>query len=141
VLSDFSDFRSVKGSVLARDGVTGLSLLVGDVDRAPPSIIKLRSRTELGCSDCMRRWAAPFAKFLSGETSGVRFVRWCGTSVLSRAFSASAACADWMAGLVPAREVGATGDCGFIGNGGGARSGSELSHLSLLSLRQSDGIT
>lgn len=34
-----------------------------------------------------------------------------------------------MADEVPAREVAVTGDCGFKGNGGGARSGSELSHM------------
>lgn len=45
-----------------------------------------------------------------------------------------------MAEDVPAREVAVTGDCGFKGNGGGARSGSELSHLLLLSLRQRPGI-
>lgn len=38
---------------------------------------------------------------------------------------------------VPAREVEATGDCGLSGSGGGARSGSELSHLLfLVSLRK-----
>lgn len=39
---------------------------------------------------------------------------------------------------VPGRDVeGVIGDCGFNGSGGGARSGSELSHLLLFSLRQS----
>lgn len=132
--------------MLARDGVVGLSLLVGEVerdpvDRDPPSIIMLRSRTEPGCSDPMRRWAVPLGIPRSGETSGVRFVRPWGTREFSRAFSARAACADAMAALVPVREVDATGDCGFRGNGGGARSGSELSHLFLLSLRQSDSMT
>ena len=47
-----------------------------------------------------------------------------------------------MADEVPAREVAVTGDCGFKGNGGGARSGSELSHLmAVLSLRHPDGMT
>ena len=47
-----------------------------------------------------------------------------------------------MADEVPAREVAVTGDCGFKGNGGGARSGSELSHLTtVLSLRHNDGMT
>lgn len=47
-----------------------------------------------------------------------------------------------MADDVPARDVAVTGDCGFKGNGGGARSGSELSHLiAALSLRQIDGMT
>lgn len=41
-----------------------------------------------------------------------------------------------MAAEVPAREVAATGDWGFSGSGGGARSGSELSHLLLFSFRQ-----
>lgn len=36
-----------------------------------------------------------------------------------------------MAVEVPGREVPTLGDCGFMGSGGGARSGSELSHLFL----------
>lgn len=51
-----------------------------------------------------------------------------------------AAWADWIADEVPAREVGVEGNCGFKGSGGGARSGSELSHLVLLSLRQRPGM-
>lgn len=50
---------------------------------------------------------------------------------LSLAFSARAAWADWIARDVPGKLlVGLTlGDWGFNGKGGGARSGSELSHL------------
>lgn len=44
-----------------------------------------------------------------------------------------------MATEVPARELKPAGDCGFNGSGGGARSGSELSHLDLVvSRRQRD---
>lgn len=46
----------------------------------------------------------------------------------SLAFSVRAACADCMALDVLGREA-TLGDDGFIGSGGGARSGSELSHL------------
>lgn len=49
---------------------------------------------------------------------------------LSRAFSVRAACADWMALEVFGREVMDGDDAGFKGSGGGALSGSELSHLS-----------
>jgi hypothetical protein len=73
----------------------------------------------------------------SGETSAIRFAR-AGTKACSRAFSVSAWWADWMAADVPARDVLTLGDCGFKGSGGGARSGSELSHLVPLSLRQND---
>ena len=63
----------------------------------------------------------------------MRFLR-AGTSAvfsLSLAFSARAAWADWIARDVPGTLlVGLTlGDWGFNGRGGGARSGSELSHL------------
>lgn len=64
----------------------------------------------------------------------------CGTkAALSRAFSAMAACADWMALDVPVRET--LGDWGFRGSGGGARSGSELSHLRFISVRQRTDMT
>jgi hypothetical protein len=51
-------------------------------------------------------------------------------ATLSRARSLSAAWADWIALDVPAREV-KVGDCGLRGRGGGARSGSELSHMGI----------
>jgi hypothetical protein len=74
----------------------------------------------------------------SGEKSVVRLWR-VGTRAFSRAFSVNAACADCMANEVPLRDVPTLGDCGFKGSGGGARSGSELSHLLLLvSRRNSD---
>ena len=64
---------------------------------------------------------------LSGEAS-LRFATAFGTYVFSRAFSVKAACADCMAVDVLGRDV-TIGEDGFIGSGGGARSGSELSHL------------
>jgi hypothetical protein len=74
----------------------------------------------------------------SGEVS-TRLVT-CGTkAALSRAFSAIAAWAVWMAVEVPVRET--PGDCGFRGSGGGARSGSELSHLFFISVRQRSDMT
>lgn len=84
--------------------------------------------------DCMRRWEGGRRAGRSGEESAARFGK-CGTNAaLSRAFSAMAAWADWMALDVPVRET--PGDCGFRGSGGGARSGSELSHLLIISVRQ-----
>lgn len=83
----------------------------GDVfgfgDPEPPSSIKLRSRTEPGCIDCMRLCAPPFTNAFSGDDSPVaRFVGLWGNAALSRAArSLSAACADWMAAEVPARDV------------------------------------
>jgi hypothetical protein len=50
---------------------------------------------------------------------------------LSRAFSVRATCADCMALDVLGREAATLGEAGFMGSGGGARSGSELSHLEL----------
>ena len=44
-----------------------------------------------------------------------------------------------MALEVPARET--LGDCGLSGSGGGARSGSELSHLFFISVRQRSDMT
>ena len=83
----------------------------------------------------MRRWGdARRGEGRSGDGSATRFAK-CGTSAaLSRAFSAMAAWADWMALDVPVRET--PGDWGFRGSGGGARSGSELSHLFAISVRQ-----
>ena len=51
--------------------------------------------------------------------------------MFSRAFSDKAACAAEIALEVPARDE--TGDWGLRGRGGGALSGSELSHLFLIS--------
>ena len=51
------------------------------------------------------------------------------TYPLSRAFSVKAACADCIAVEVLGRDEETIGEEGFIGKGGGARSGSELSHL------------
>src|SRR3569833_927562 len=66
----------------------------------------------------------------------MRLARAVDTKPLSRAFSVRAACADCMAVEVPDLEVPTLGDWGCKGSGGGARSGSELSHLFLLSRRQ-----
>ena len=75
----------------------------------------------------MRLCAAPLIKDRSGEPSTC-FAGAFALYALSRAFSVRAACADLIAFDVFGREV-TTGEDGFIGNGGGARSGSELSHL------------
>lgn len=74
----------------------------------------------------MRRWEDGRRVGRSGD--GSARLGTCGTrAALSRAFSAMAAWADWIAVDVPTRET--LGDCGLRGSGGGARSGSELSHL------------
>jgi hypothetical protein len=137
--SSLSSLNSTKGS-RPLDGVDGLSIFSGDlgVDKAEsrllPSIIKLRSFTEVGFWDCIRRCVDPRSnEDRSGDVSAIRFGK-CGTKALSRAFSVSAAWADWMALEVPALET-TPGDCGLRGRGGGARSGSELSHLRLIRLR------
>ena len=59
--------------------------------------------------------------------------------MLSRAFSSNALAACAMTAEVPARVV-RMGEPGFSGRGGGARSGSELSHLGRRN-RVSDGIS
>lgn len=73
----------------------------------------------------------------SGEES-IRFEAAFVTYPLSLAFSVRARWADWMALEVFGRDA-TTGEDGFIGSGGGARSGSELSHLQTtrLALRKS----
>jgi hypothetical protein len=53
-----------------------------------------------------------------------------GLGALSRAFSWNSFAASAMAADVPARVVTGDDGFGFKGSGGGARSGSELSHLS-----------
>lgn len=60
----------------------------------PPSIIKLKSRTEPGCSDCIRRWDPPFTSERSGEPSLPRLVNDGGSAVSRATRSLSAACAD-----------------------------------------------
>jgi hypothetical protein len=64
----------------------------------------------------------------SGERFGIGFVVYGDGAALSLAFAASASAAAAMCEEVFGLTVGAEG-CGFGGNGGGARSGSELSHL------------
>lgn len=49
--------------------------------------------------------------------------------MLSRDLSVNAACADWIALEVFDREVRLGEEAGLRGSGGGALSGSELSHL------------
>jgi len=97
----------------------------------PPSKKLLRSRTFPVWMDCMRLWVASLTSDRSGDGSA-RFVGEFVTYPFSRAFSVNAACADCMALEVLGRDV-RVGDEGFIGSGGGARSGSELSHLYFVS--------
>ena len=121
---EFAESLSDLGSGGNSRGVVGVVGLISCLLQ-PPSIIKLKSRTEPCCNDCSRRCEPPLTRPLSGDPSP-RLT----TALLSRARSFRAAWADWMALDVPAREV-KPGDWGFgfNGRGGGARSGSELSHL------------
>ena len=139
-----SSLGSEKVSRLRR-GVVGLSIFSGDLgvdwageSRPPPSIIRLRSLTDAGCRDCMRRCEEGRKDGRSGEVSAIRLGT-CGTKAFSRAFSARAAWAVWMADEVPVLET--LGDWGLRGSGGGARSGSELSHLFFISVRQRADMT
>lgn len=89
-------------------GVEQAESLTGDLDSAdvdvgvvgllddPPSIIKPLSRTEPGCSDCIRRWDPPFpfTSERSGEPSLPRLVNGGGRAVSRATRSLSAACAD-----------------------------------------------
>lgn len=89
----------------------------------------LKSRTWPVCNDCMRLWAAPLIRDLSGVS--IRFTALFAASGPSRPLSVRAACADCIAVEVFGREA-TLGDEGFNGSGGGALSGSELSHLAVM---------
>lgn len=129
---------SSKNSLLAW-GVTGLGdgfsgNFIGP--KVPLSMKPLRSRTLPFWRDCIRLCpgAAPLIRRRSGDGSVKRLGG--GMSmvyVLLRALSVSAAWADLMAADVPREDT--LGEEGFIGSGGGARSGSELSHLQMYGQR------
>lgn len=93
-----------------------------------PSRKLLRSLTFVDCNDCIRLCAAPFIKDRSGDLGGIGLTVYALAGALSRAFSSRAFAVAAMAADVFGRVV-RLGDPGFIGSGGGARSGSELSHL------------
>jgi hypothetical protein len=76
----------------------------------------------------MRLCWADLTKDLSGDFSGIRLVVYELAGALSRAFSSSALAVAAIAADTLGRVVG-LGEPGFMGSGGGARSGSELSHL------------
>lgn len=116
--------------------IRGLDCLVGlfSGDRGvtgeePFSRKLLISRTMPDCRDCIRLCVALLTNDRSGEVSKA-----CSGGLiiyaLSRALSVSAACAIFIALEVFGFEITlGEGEEGFMGNGGGARSGSELSHL------------
>ena len=94
-----------------------------------PSRYDLRSLALLGFADCMRRCAAPLMSDLSGDEEGEMLATYA-LARLSRVRSCSLLAAAWM--LVETfGRVCRLGEPGLSGNGGGARSGSELSHLIL----------
>jgi hypothetical protein len=76
----------------------------------------------------MRLCWAPLISDRSGDLCGSGLVVYELAGILSRAFSSSALAAFAMAADVFGRVV-RLGEPGFRGRGGGARSGSELSHL------------
>lgn len=76
----------------------------------------------------MRLWVVPLIRERSGDFCGMGLVVYELAGKLSRAFSSSALAACMIAADVFGRVV-RLGDPGFNGSGGGARSGSELSHL------------
>ena len=82
----------------------------------------------LGCNDCMRLCWLPLTSERSEDRGGIGFVVYELVGRLSRAFSSSAFAARIIAADVLGRVV-SVGEPGFMGSGGGARSGSALSHL------------
>ena len=76
----------------------------------------------------MRLCWLPLIKDRSGDLDGIGFVVYEFVGKLSRAFSSSAFAARIIAADVLGRVV-SVGEPGFKGSGGGARSGSALSHL------------
>ncbi len=76
----------------------------------------------------MRLCCVPLIRERSGDLPGIGLVVYELVGRLSRAFSSSAFAACMIAADVLGRVV-MLGEPGFNGNGGGARSGSELSHL------------
>ena len=82
----------------------------------------------LGCNDCMRLCWLPLTSERSEDRGGIGFVVYELVGKLSRAFSSSAFAARIIAADVLGRVV-SVGEPGFMGSGGGARSGSALSHL------------
>ena len=128
-LSFSGDFGASKS--LDRRGLDCLvGLLSGDrgvIGPDPFSRRLLISLTLPVCSDCILLCVALLTSDRSGDVSKLRsggLIMYA----LSRAFSVSAACATLIAFDVFGFEM-TLGEDGFIGNGGGARSGSELSHL------------
>lgn len=76
----------------------------------------------------MRLCVVPLIRERSGDLCGMGLVVYELAGKLSRAFSSSALAACMMSADVFGRVV-RFGEPGFNGSGGGARSGSELSHL------------
>lgn len=76
----------------------------------------------------MRLCCVPLIRDRSGDLCGIGLVVYELAGKLSRAFSSRAFAACMMAAEVFGR-VDIFGEPGFNGSGGGARSGSELSHL------------
>jgi hypothetical protein len=76
----------------------------------------------------MRLCCVPLMRDRSGDFCGMGLVVYELAGKLSRAFSSSALAACMMSADVLGRVV-RFGEPGFNGSGGGARSGSELSHL------------
>jgi hypothetical protein len=85
----------------------------------------------------MRLCVLPLIRERSGDLCGIGLVVYELAGKLSRAFSSSALAACMISADVFGRVV-RFGEPGFNGSGGGARSGSELSHLNRRVSRMSD---
>lgn len=111
-----------------------LDQLSDSIARGRPDLSGERLSRKLGSSlelrlgvDCRRLWYWPLIRDFSGDPfNGIGFTVYELDVLFSRLFSANAAAAAWMFADTLGRVAGLPG---FNGRGGGARSGSELSHL------------
>lgn len=130
--------RPLGVGVLSRGGVSSLDRLSlerlsGSIASGRPILSGERFSRNPGKSlglrlgvDCRRLWYWPLIRDFSGDPfNGMGFTVY-ELDELSRLFSASAAAVAWMFADTFGRVAGLPG---FNGRGGGARSGSELSHL------------
>lgn len=125
--------RPLGVGVFSRGGVLSRDRLPDSIARGRPTLSGERLSRKLGsslglrlCVDCKRLWYWPLIRDFSGDPfNGIGFTVY-ELGAFSRLFSANAAAAAWMFADALGRVAGLPG---FNGRGGGARSGSELSHL------------
>lgn len=78
----------------------------------------------------MRLWNWPLIRDFSGEDLGGMGLEMYGLGAFSRIFSVNVAAIAWIPGETLPLVAGLV-EPGFMGSGGGARSGSELSHMGI----------